>query len=37
MTRDIHGLPITTSEQVGVTFDRTVIADLTYRSDTPDN
>jgi tetratricopeptide (TPR) repeat protein len=36
MTHDIHGLPITTSEEVGATFDRTVLAYLKYRADTPD-
>jgi hypothetical protein len=36
--RDIHGLPITASSaEAGAGFDRTVLAYLKYRADTPDH
>jgi tetratricopeptide (TPR) repeat protein len=38
MTRDVHGLPVTTSSaEAGAAFDRAVLAYLKYRADTPDH
>jgi tetratricopeptide (TPR) repeat protein len=37
MPHDVHGLPITTSAEAGAAFDRTVLAYLKYRADTPDH
>jgi tetratricopeptide (TPR) repeat protein len=38
MRRDTHGLPITTSSaEAAAAFDRTVLAYLKYRADTPDH
>src|SRR5215472_16759077 len=37
MPHDLHGLPITTSPEAGEAFDRTVLAYLKYRFDTPEH
>ena len=37
MPHDVHGLPITTSAEAGAAFDRTVLAYLKYRADTPEH
>jgi tetratricopeptide (TPR) repeat protein len=37
MPHDVHGLPISTSADAGAAFDRTVLAYLKYRVDTPDH
>jgi len=37
MPHDLHDLPITTSPEAGAAFDRTVLAYLKYRFDTPEH
>ncbi|HML12642.1 MAG TPA: tetratricopeptide repeat protein [Xanthobacteraceae bacterium] len=37
MAHDLHGLSITTSPEAGAAFDRTVLAYLKYRFDTPEH